>query len=331
MTKNKIYLILVISLIALAIFFWFKQKSGTLPGELMDFAVSDTASVSQIFMADKSGKKILLKRKEGYWEVNDKYPARKDAIDILLKTLHRMEVKSPVSKASFDNVVKNLAADHTKVEVYLNESKPIKIIYIGGPTADNYGTYMMLEKSTTPFVVHIPGFSGYLSTRFFLGESEWRDISLFRYEFSDLRSVRINHNLKPQASFEITSNGNNQFELFRGPASEEVKQFDTLKVKQYLAGYKKLSFERFITELDAQKVDSIIASPFIFEMIVSDKDNRSTRLRTFLRPAKEPTEEMPWDADRMYGQINDSKDLVIVQYFNFDPLFLEYTDFLIAK
>lgn len=316
-------------MLALALFFWFKQKSGTLPRELMDFAVTDTSAVTQIFMADKSGKQILLKRKEAYWEVNDKYPARKDAIDVLLKTLNRMEVKSPVSKASFDNVVKNLAADHTKVEVYTDGNKPHKIIYVGGPTADNYGTYMMLEKSATPFVVHIPGFSGYLSTRFFLGESEWRDITLFRYEFSDLRSVRINHSLKPESSFEINSNGDNQFALYKGLQNEPVKQFDTLKAKQYLAAYKKLSFERFITELSEQQVDSIIASQFIFEMIVKDKDQRTTQLKAFLRPAKEPTEEMPWDADRMYGQINESKDLVIIQYFNFDPLFLEYADFLI--
>lgn len=328
MTKNKIYLVVLIGLSAIALFFWFKQKSGTLPRELMDFAVSDTSAVTQIFMADKSGKQILLKRKEGFWEVNEKYPARKDAIDILLKTLNRMEVKSPVSKAAFDNVVKNLAADHTKVEVYLDDKKPHKIIYIGGPTADNYGTYMMLEKSATPFVVHIPGFSGYLSTRFFLGESEWRDITLFRYEFTDLRSVRINHSLKPESSFEIVANGENQFNLFKGLGNEPVANFDTLKVKQYLAGYKKLSFERFITELNEQKVDSIIASQAIFEMIVNDKSNRTTRLKAFLRPAKEPTEEAPWDADRMYGQINDSKELVIIQYFNFDPLFLEYTDFL---
>ena len=119
MKKNKIYLILFIILIALAAWFYFNEKNSTIKPELRDFAIEDTASVSKIFMVNKNNKSILLERlNKGTWQVNGKYIARKDAVDLILKTLKRIDIKSPVSKASFENVVRNLAATNTKVDIY---------------------------------------------------------------------------------------------------------------------------------------------------------------------------------------------------------------------
>ncbi len=328
MKKNRVYLILLGAFVVIAAIVIYNKRAGTIPHELMDFAIADTASVNKIFLADKGGRQILLERENGHWKVNQQYIARKDAIDMLLKTIHRVEVKSPVSKASFDKIVTNLASEHVKVEIYTTDSEPTKVYYVGGATSDNYGTYMMLENSSTPFIMHIPGFNGYLTTRYFLSESEWRDVSLFRYEFNDIRTVRIEQPDRPEQSFEVSNDGNNQFQLVHLQTNKPAANFDTLMVKQYLAAYKKLNFERFVTELKSEAVDSIIQSKPVYIMSLSDKDGKTTRLRAFLRPAEMPTEQFPYDSDRMYAQLNESKELVIIQYFSFDPLFLDYSFFI---
>jgi len=311
---------------------YFQQTNSTLKPELKDFAVEDTASVSKIFMVNKLNEQVLLEKRNDQWYVNDKYPARKDAIDMLLKTFKRIDVKAPVSKSAFNTVVKNLAANNVKVEVYTNDEKAEKIFYVGGPTQDYYGTYMMLENSSTPFIMHIPGFSGYLSSRFFLNEDEWRDQTICRNRFEEISSVSITNFRNTGQSFHAVNLGNNKFDLIDLAKNQSVASFDTVMLKQYLAQYKKLSFERFATEVSRERTDSILSTPAIYKIAIENKINGSTEILAFLRPStsEDPAdrEQYPYDLERMYGKINNDSNLVIIQYFTFDPLFADLKMFL---
>jgi len=80
--------------------------------------------------------------------------------------------------------------------------------------------------------------------------------------------------------------------------------------------------------LNEVQIDSVIQSAYVYKLTLTDSNKKTTAIKAFLRPAEMPTEQYPYDADRMYGQINDSKELIIIQYFNFDPLFTDYTYFL---
>ena len=335
MKNNKIYLVLLIILVAVAVWFYFTEKNGTIKQELRDFAVEDTASVSKIFMVNKNNKSILLERvNEGTWQVDGKYIARKDAVDLILKTLKRIDIKSPVSKASFENVVRNLAATNTKVDIYTDdEDKPFKTFYIGGPTQDQYGTYMMLENSSTPFITYIPGFSGYLSSRFFLDEYAWRDTRIFKYSFNQIKEVSLEIVDKPEKSYRAVNNGNNSFSLFHLSDNSVVDNFDTVVVKQYLAMFKKVNYERIANEISERKRDSIFNSKPLYIIKLKDDQNKETTITTFTRPKPESTDSIrlnEFDPDRMYARINDDNEVVIVQYFVFDALTLDI-DYFIKK
>jgi hypothetical protein len=328
MKKNRTLAILLLLLIIIAGYLYFRQSGSTIKRELRDFAIEDTASVTKIFMVNKENEQVLLERVGDNWRVNGKYPARKDASDLLLKTLNRIEVKSPVSKAAFDNVVKLLAANHTKVEVYAGKRKPEKVIYVGGPTNDYYGTYMMLENSSTPFIMHIPGFSGYLTTRFFLDENEWRDHGILRYSFHEIAMAELEDVRRPENSFRIENLGNNQFTLSSPENQAFVFSFDTLKVKQYLAQLMKVSFERIAAEIKPAVRDSILSTQPIYRIRVKDIHEVTTSIEAYLRPnfmaaASESENPPEFDPERMYGRINQDSTLVIIQYFTFDPLFME--------
>ncbi len=335
MKKNRIYIVLLIVLVIPAIWFIYNNSDSTIKKELRDFAIRDTASVTKIFMVNKNNKSITLERvSSGIWQVNSNYIARKDAIDVILKTLKRIDVKSPVSKASFDNVVKNLAATNIKVEVYTDDDEPEKVFYVGGPTKDQYGTYMMLENSSTPFIMHIPGFNGYLSSRFFLDQVAWRDTKLFQHQFNDIKKVRLDNIKEPAASYIAINNGNNIFSL-TDLDRVEINDFDTLIVKHYLALFKKVNFERIATEISESERDSIFGSEPIYRINLTDSKEKVTTLTAYLRPTAEESIEKgtnsEYDLDRMYGRINNDNEVVIIQYFVFDPLFLDLKYFLKRK
>jgi len=187
MKKNLIIIGLIAILGIVTIILISRNSNSSIKRELRDFAIEDTASIDRVFMVRKDNQQVTLTRVNDHWMVNGKYVVRTDAIDLLLKTLNRIRVKSPVSTSMADNAIRMLATRNTKVEVY-HKKKLLRTIYVGGPTQDQMGTFMMLEGSSTPFVVHIPGFVGYLSTRFFIEEKDWRSTEIFKYNFNELKT-----------------------------------------------------------------------------------------------------------------------------------------------
>lgn len=336
MKNNKYFFIILIILMIAATWLYMSRKNSTIKKELRDFSIQDTSQVTKIFMVNKKNKTLLLERSEpGIWMVNQKYRVRKDAIDLILKTFKRMEVKSPVSKAAFDNAVRDLAATHVKVEVYTdNEKNPIKTIYIGGPTQDMNGTYMMIENSNTPFIVHIPGFSGYLSSRFFLTENDWRDRSIFRYSYDQIRSVSLENIKNPEQSFTANNLGNNHYLLLRFDNQQNIENFDTTMLKQYIGYYKKISYESIVVDIPESEVDSILNSEPIYRISLTDDKAIETTITTYLKPGSrlidDHGEPYQFDIERMYAQINSDTNLVVIQYHVFDPLFMKL-DFFLKK
>lgn len=329
MKKSKLTILIFILLAVIAVIIYFTNKSGTLKKELRDFAVSDTSTVDKIFMVNKANQQVTLERNGSDWMVNGKFIARKDAINVLLKTLNRIDVKSPVSKSSFDNVVKNLAAQSTKVEIYQNKHL-VKTIYVGGPTQDNYGTFMMLENSATPFIIHIPGFSGYLSTRFFVDESLWRASNIFNYKFQDISEITVEQPVKPENGFKILSN-NNKYDISPLNNKTSKMNFDTASVKEYIARFKSINFEYLATEIKQVKKDSILASVPYFIISVKDVSGKGKTIKTFLRRGlgllDDDGKPYEFDPDRLYGVL-DNGEFVIIQYYVFDPLFRTYKEFV---
>ena len=182
MKKTSLLIIVILSILAGISIYLFKTKNGktTLDKEASNFKYKDTAQVDKIFIADKDGKSLMLERLKGTWTVNNTYKARPDIMETLLKTIATVEVKSPVSKLSKENVIKVMASKSIKVEIYSKGNK-VKQFYVGHTTQDHLGTYMLLtnietdENYSEPFVTHIPGFEGFLNTRFITDELDWRD------------------------------------------------------------------------------------------------------------------------------------------------------------
>lgn len=175
MRSNKLLLVLLVVLIAVAAVIYFNNDKGAtiddIEGAKSEFGVEDTSSITKIFIADAKGETVTLERKKDNWLVDGKYNARPDNIRLLMKTFGRIKVRMPVPKAARNNIITSLATEAIKVEIYQGDKQPSKTYYVGGPTSDHQGTYMLLEtegvKSTVPFITHIPGFYGYLTARFF--------------------------------------------------------------------------------------------------------------------------------------------------------------------
>ncbi len=298
-----------------------------------DFAVRDTASITKIFIANKNNQSVTLTRTgKGTWLANNRFPARSDAMNTLLYTINMLEVKTVIDPHAWDNVIKNLAVQAVKVEIY-EGAKRVKVYYVGGETADELGTYMMLsnpetEENYKPYIIYIPGFDGYLTTRYFIKEDDWRDRSIFQYYPYDLKSVSIQYPAA-DSSFRINILGKNQFMLDNPFTNQKAVRFDTMAVKQYLTYYQSVLWE---VTAPGTKRDSITNSPPIAILRVEDAKGKVTTLKLFHRkPAANAEQkygiEYKYDPDRLFALINN-KDFVVVQYFVFGKILQPATYFL---
>lgn len=326
MKKNLIGLVILVILAGLAYLVFQEKGTGTIKPDLHDFAVKDTAEVTKIFLADKGGQTVLLERKENYeWVVNNNYISRKDAIDLLLKTINRVEMKAPVANTAHDNIVKLLAGKSTKVEIYKGDDL-VKTYYVGDATKDNMGTYMLIEGSRTPFICHIPGFYGYLSSRYMTRELEWRNSRIFHHRLPQIREIKVEFHTEPERSFKITHNEKREVQLFKlFPSETLVPNMDTVFVKRYMLNYRNVNFEG-IQPYDAARVDSIASSPPFFTVTMTDSKGVARSVRAYRIPANPDAIDLEgapliWDTDRMHGVINgNEEEIALIQYFTFDRL-----------
>ena len=118
MKNNRVTIIIAAILVVVAaILIWNNRYLSTIQGESSDFQVWDTASVTKIYLADRREHESLLERQKQGWTLNSTYKAHSKQVQYLLTTLYKIRVKMPVSVASHDKIIKQLASQSTKVEV----------------------------------------------------------------------------------------------------------------------------------------------------------------------------------------------------------------------
>ncbi|HET6226295.1 MAG TPA: hypothetical protein VFF27_08455 [Bacteroidia bacterium] len=326
--KNRIAAIIVILLGSMAFWLIINNKKGTIKETLRDFAVEDTASITKIFLADKSLKSIILERKPGgTWMVNGKYIARADVMQTLMQTIKNVDVKEPVGNAAQDNIIKRLSGSAIKCEIYAGEEL-VKAYYVGTETADQKGTYMILidpstmKPSAKAFVTYIPGFEGYLTTRYLTKEKGWRDQTIFKYNPDQIKSVRLEAPNTPEFGYEVMVNGNNNYDLQLLNKQKSTVKPDTLAVKQYLTYFRNLSFETFEDQLSEKQLDSLRMTKPLNIMTVKDNTGKTTTVKFYPRYAKKHSDDTAEkktaiDMDRMDATIDDGKEVYVVQYYVF--------------
>lgn len=340
MKKNRIVILLVSALVAIIIISLVSNRYSTLKEQETDFAVRDTASVTKVFIADKKESSVLLERSAAGWTLNKQFVANTKVVDFLLSTMKRLRVKSPVSLSVRNGVISRLASNGIKVEVYqevyrinlfhkykfFKHEKLTKVFYVGDATQDNMGTYMLIDGAENPYIVFIPGFRGFLFSRFSPKPDDWKSHIVFNTKLAEIKSVSLKFYEEPESSFKVDvvdARGNyNVTDLYNG---EILDSYDTLKLLNFLTSFRDLRYETRMNNLiSPMKIDSIVNSIPLYELTLVDRFDDTTMVPMFRKHSMPESianaYEMlvPIDHDRFYALINDGNDFVLMQYYVFD-------------
>tara|TARA_B100001564_G_scaffold359210_2_gene380158 strand:+ start:1435 stop:2493 length:1059 start_codon:yes stop_codon:yes gene_type:complete len=304
----------------------YTQPAGQLASiEGTDFAVTDTSLVDKIFIADMDGKSVTLARpdKGKLWGLNGRFKAREDAVTLLLKTFKRAAIQGPVAEAAEPNVVRLISARGKKVEIYQGGETPVKTWYVGTATPSHTGTYMVLEtpqgRGDKPYVVHMEGFTGYLSTRFFTSERDWRFTGLFNHPKRSLAGIEVRHLDQDGESYLLTSEDDGALEL-RGLEGKPFAYRDTLGLRQHFLRFKRVHLETYDSRLSNAVEDSLRSASGAFELTTWNKlGDRSSVTVHWKREKDAASGSGGLDLEQLYG-VTSEGEVVLLQRFVFDPL-----------
>ena len=293
---------------------------------LRSFHIRDTASITKVFFADKKNNTLTLERKNGIWTVNQSIDARHDAVKLLLETLYSMRVKMPVAISAREEIFRKMAGKSIKVEVYSNNNK-LKTFYVGGVTQDNFGSYMLLEDSDTPYILEIPGFRGFISSRFSTQIKNWRSSVLIGEKWEEIKEIEINLKKHPNQAFRAIQTEPRKFELYNHQ-EKKITSFDTLKLKGFFEQFEIANYDRMVDLLGTKEQDSILQTTPEITIKLIDKNDSIQNYRFYKIP-KITEEEDP--NQRYYPAsmwaFNNDNEWMIIQTYTYLLMFRGIDDF----
>ena len=129
----------------------------------------------------------------------------------------------------------------------------------------------------------------------------------------------------PEYSFEVTLDKGRLKSFISLADNKPMPDLDTLKVLNFLSGFRIVNFEAFLNDMDKHMRDSVLSShPFII-ITLTDTLNKTTVVKTYHKPNLFGQKDyqgrvLPYDPDRLYAMVNDGKDFVLIQYFAFNKI-----------
>ena len=186
---------------------------------------------------------------------------------------------------------------------------------------------MTMKPTEKPFITYIPGFEGYLTTRYFTEEQGWRDRTVLHYNPNDIASVKVEVPFKTEENYLLTIKGNNQYEIKMLATNTLATNIDPLQVKQYLSYFQQQNFESFEVAINQKQIDSVLKSVPLNILTITDKKGVTNKITFYARyPLQRDLKDdntgapIQFDMSRMDALLNNGKDFVMLQYLAFGKI-----------
>jgi hypothetical protein len=318
-------------------------------------AVEDPGKIDYIKISGENEDVVLTRTDRRSWLVNGEESARPSAINMLLRTLSTLEVKSPVSDDFFIQATGNGEVLPVSVEVK-GDGRMLTAFSVYLLSGDPDGNIVQKDRSDGYFIAYLPGYDLNPAIQFISGGRYWRPFTIFEINPSAILSVEVARRLPGEESFLIESAGA-EFMLTLNGVAQEV--FDTAAVRQYMSWFAFVPFESWSAGLEDNEVDSIIsADPVLtirvreqitgeeggtgrlrgeqdntgqteIDQAASDDNTGSQNVREhFVRFWSMVSSDGTTDTNRLWGEKNRSGELFTVTYFDIDPVIIRGDKFI---
>jgi hypothetical protein len=320
---NKIVAGVFFSLVIIAlVFLLLVRTTSPFGSKNSSFSTDAEKEITRIEFFD--GQKHLTLEKDGdNWLVDGKYNARKSSIFYVIKVLHEIKIKSPVSPELFDREITRKNVIPVRIKVYAKRNL-LKSFLVYKTASNLYGNIMKMRERSKPFIVNVPGFEGEIGSAFNLNELFWQPYTVFNSMPSEIVSVDFDNISDTISSFSIKRSGS-KFQLFN--KNSLIAGSDSLILMRYISYFTMIPFEDWEFKLSNDERNQIENRDPLYRITLKLVNGKSTILTLWERILKSDGTTKT-DSDRLYGKTQFSDELFIVRYFDIDPIIKRRSYFL---
>ncbi len=313
---------------AASTWYWMQEKkgAGSPLAEERSFAVEESR-IGKIALVWRDGEIVRLTRNGSEWQYNGRWKARPTAMANLLDAITRITIAYKPAQAAVPQMVKNLATEGIKVEIYDPSGKLLKVYYVGGATPDERGTFVIREGYDQPYVAELPGWEGNLRFRYNLRGEDWRDRSVFAEDPDAIRWVSIEYPRQRNMSFRLEKKqGSFEVTPFYPNTPRSTRPMRPGAAEAFLVGFEQLGAEAF--ENDYPYQDSIRQMlPFAeIAMGYAQGGEKKVRFYPLSNPADSAGIPANGETERFFAA-TDRGDFLLVQNRVFRKVFWGYPFF----
>ena len=341
--RKKNIIIICIAVVLAIVAVWVALRGLRTATFEQDYHIEDIASVCRVYISDKENNNVLLERNDAdsTWLIDGKYEASQPMVDLMLETLHTMRIRQQVNKNAVSNVIKRISTSSVKAEVYQRKpfinwfggrlqlfprTKLTTTYFIGFETQDQMASHIYRKGDKLPYIIHIPGFRGFLAPRFPTAATAWRSHRIAAVDIKHLSRVELTIPACPEESFAIYREGDD-FRMELTSPRRPVDGFDTMRVAQLLSSFTSLNFDEYASAVPNANPDSSLAQAPRAILRITDTDGNTHEVKTYIKYQNPddhramPDESMyeMFDVNRLYA-IVDNTDTVLIQYYIFDNI-----------
>jgi hypothetical protein len=327
--KLKQVFILLFSILTVSGLAWYTfyiiNTNNKAAGELIDFAIADTSSITKIKITDPYSRSIELIRQNKTWTDGKGGCITQGLVHNILDVAKNIEFKGYLPQKSHKTFKEKMSSYHTKVEFFV-KNKWYKTWYIGPSAQDHYGQIMLVDgkesgKSASPVMMKIKGVHGIIEPNFFADSRQWICTNIFAVSMENIQEVDIVNHEDEGRSFRIEKTNVGHMVSQNG---KPLAYVDTANLYRYMHNYKKIHFDGPNYEYTPEQVDSLKNTEPFCELKLKETNGNSTLLKLFRIQSEDAQrnefgELVNMDMNKLWCELPDGS-IVKCQYHVFNPL-----------
>lgn len=323
--KIKLSYIVIVLLGIIASVYFFSNSKGTLNKHESSFAVESIEKITEIQIKEGENT-VFLKKENNNWKVDGKYQVKEWNINNFLIAVNRLEILTPVSKVENEQIKMLLEKDGIGVEFFSGKRRVKKYI-VSKPSMNRSKTYMLMNRSDQTFVVRIPSFKGLVSNLFVAKENYWRDKTVFNYLPQNIKNIITQYPANNAKSYKLINYNDGSFALQTLSSEEFIDDFKVDKAARFFTNFQNIHFNNVLSDIDRSVSDSILNSMPYAIVSVEDVEGVENSIKIFRKQAPNKLDEFgqkaEFDYNKAYGVLNNANEIILIQYYIFDPILKE--------
>lgn len=234
-----------------------------------NFAYEDINALTSIVINRKKYPSLVFKKlNQNSWQLNSKYMVNEATMPHLLAALKGVKMKYIPPQTMLQTIKDDIKSDGIEVKLYAGDEL-VKHYHIGTEFGDGSDTPFLMEGSSQPFMMYLPGLDGSVRRRFIYDMDEWKSKTIFSEDPELIKKISVNYPQDKASSFSLFHQ-TDDFRIVDHNGKTPDRKFNTNTISAYFNFFTDISGESNESE-NPERNNILSGQPFcVITLVMND-------------------------------------------------------------